>query len=227
MPTLSKRVITICALLLGHLGLGASEMAAQQVIDQEQPLGQYTFSQINNWGAQTFTTSAANISGAGFRLGNYGVPGVGPVGFAESQVTINLWDGNPFLIGSTRLAGGIVTISAPSYELVWADAFWSPVAAVSATTYWLTVGNGTSDFHTLWFVGDENRANGSAYANGGAFDRDPGPEVGEYLDRGYGDLEFRTYTATVPEPSTVALLASGLIGLGLTSSRRRRKSPGV
>lgn len=219
-------VAGLVAVLALALTLTADTARGQVVIDQEQSLSQYTFSQINKWGAQTFRTSAPNISGAGFRLGNYGVPGIGPIGFATSQVTINLWDGNPFLGGSNRLAGGDVTISAPSYQLVWAEVFWSPIAATSASTYWLTIGNGTPDFHTLWFVGNENMANGSAYANGGAFDRDPGPEVGEYLDRGYGDLEFRTYTTAVPEPSLVALVGAGLVMLGVIA-RRRRKSSGT
>ena len=212
MPTVSTRVLTISALLLGHLALGASKIAAQQVIDQQQLAQQYGFPFFDKWIGQSFQTNANNVSGAGFLLRN--IAGNPSLASESSNITVHLWTLLPTQAGATLLASGSAIATGTYYGSdVWVDAFWSPATVAPATTYWLTVGSDNPIFQA-------NMRGDDYYPPGFAVLSDGTSETSAYELVDSQDLVFRTYT-TVPEPSTIAVMAAGLAGLGVVARRRR------
>ncbi len=204
------------ALLLGVVALPAR---GQNVLDQQQNNGlDFIFSGTDQfWSAQTFRTSSSNISGAGFRLTEEGLT-------TSGQVTIDLWGAAP-APGGSPLAGGTV-----SFDLTGAgntaffDVFWSPVTVTPGQLYWLTLG-GSPAGQGAFPMGDLSTdlyPDGVAYFNQGTdYETEP------YYQYGNGDLDFHTYTdlTATPEPGSVTLLATGLVGLLGAGVKRRRRRP--
>lgn len=219
----AQRATTVAFLVGVCLAAPASRLNGQQSIDQSQYLTQYTFGNLAySWNAQTFIPGGTNISGGGFIVYNYSGD------MSSTPVTINLWDGNPGLEGSTRLAGGTTIVDAPTYQWSgWADIFWAPVPVVPGQSYWLTIGDAAppawpQNWSIFWFTGDAYFPNGQSYLLGNIWDSCDGVEVGPWVARDYGDAAFRTYTEVTPEPATMLVFATGLVGVAGINVRRKR-----
>ncbi|MBI3792625.1 MAG: PEP-CTERM sorting domain-containing protein [Gemmatimonadetes bacterium] len=201
---------------LAIVALLARPAKAQSVLDQQQQTAVPFFSNTQFWTAQTFKTSASNVSGAGFYLTNFS---------GSAQVhTIDLWSGNPSG-GGTKLASGTVSVPysgpvpASGYPGYWYDVFWAPVSVTTGQTYWLTIGSTGTQTVTWLGAGIDPYADGMAWYNYSSV------ETSSYTDFADYDLTFRTYTdenSVVPEPSSWTLIAAGIVGVFGVSRRRRR-----
>jgi hypothetical protein len=206
------------AALLAAVTVLSTPLRAQRVIDQlSHPPFFVGFPFQDYWIAQSFMTSAGNVSGAGFHLRNiHGDPSL-PI--ESSTMTLNLWTALPSQAGATKLAGGTATVSATFGDFVWADVFWNPVGVLPGTTYWLTAGLSNPIFQALTYGDDQYPWGISAHS-----DHFHAVKTEFTSYEIVGDLVFRTYT-TVPEPSTVWLVGAGLVGLAM--ARRRRSAAHV
>lgn len=211
---LPTRLATLAAVVLA--APLASPVAAQTVVDQQQPVAVGGFGYLSAWSGQTFQAGASNVAGAGFVLRNYGQ--------ATGTASIELWTGVPGIGDSQQLAsatGTFDTGAAPGDD-AWFDLFWAPVSVTVGQTYWIGVFGAGDNYGTATTWSDA-----SSYAAGGAWYNYSTSAASGYSDFSSYDLAFRTHTSiaptsTVPEPSTWALLGTGLAGVLLQVRRRRR-----
>ena len=121
-------------------------------------------------------------------------------------------------------------MSAPTYHWSgWVDVFWDPVPVLPGQTYWLTIGEAVGpawpqNWSIFWFTNDATIPNGQAYPLGNIWDSYDGVEAGPWVARDYGDAAFRPFTTVTPEPATMVMLATGLVGIAGLRRRRNRIS---
>ena len=122
------------------------------LIDQNQPSATTYMAGFTQGGlAQSFQQTNSNVSGAGiFLQENIG---------STDNVTIQLWSDVPDTSAAVMLAEASATGTAGQ----WVDVFWTPVAVVPGTTYFLAFTGNTS----LGISGDTGNpyAFGCVYAN--------------------------------------------------------------
>ncbi len=121
------------------------------LIDQNQPSATTYMAGFTQGGlAQSFQQTNSNVSGAGiFLQENIGT---------TDNVTIQLWDGIP---GGSSVMLAEATAAGTAGQ--WIDVFWTPVAVIPGTTYFLVFTGNTS----LGISGDTSNPYpyGCVYAN--------------------------------------------------------------
>ena len=223
---------------LVRLGPGAFTPAATTITFSEQPLNTvnpvYTFSGVPDLGNVTVSFAGAfngqTVTGGGVRTLS-GTP-TNPLSLNTSVITKIVSDGanptSPVLSGDPTFNGPIVMFfSQPVAAVALDGGFFDAVGATSITGF-DALGNVLGSF-TNSALGIENYgfadASGNNVISGLAFYITGNEPAGFAIDNvQFGSASVVIIPNVTPEPGTITLFATGLVGVAAFARRRRRKA---
>ena len=219
-------------LVVALILLDLPSATAQIYIDQQQPIADpfteasYYRLDFNNL-RQGFSPDATYLAGAGVFISGWDLRGQ-PAPPLTGIVSLRVDAYDPFLEALVTVASGETTFSNVAGG-GWADVFWNPVIVDPTRLYGLNVSADvpflvTGAFGTAYqlcekFPYEFGKCNGVDYET-------VGPDANCTNCAGFEhrvDLTFRTFAVVTPEPTTVLLLATGLVGIAGIQVRRRRR----
>ncbi len=193
--------------------------AQAQTVDQSNYNGQLYQTLADYWNGQTFTPSAATSSGAGFKIWN-----LGGTTF-NSVLEVELWGENPEIATwrSTYITGGTTSLSLVADQQAMIDVFWSAVGVIPGHEYFLAfhVSGGSNLVRPLYSDGEQYAA-GYMYNSPSTVNHTFGYARCPSCGNDYAFEEF-TDSSPTPEPSTIVLMGTGILGVFYLQRRRRRR----
>lgn len=221
---------------LVRLGPGAFTPAATTITFSEQAIGTvnpvYTFTGVPDLGTVTVSFAGAfngqTITGSGVRTLS-GLP-TSPLSLNTGTTTFITTDGanptSPVLSGDPRFNGPIVMFFSQPVAAVSLDGGYFDAIAGTSITGFDVLGNVLGTFTNSIF-GIENYgfadASGNNVISGLAFYITGDEPAGFAIDNvTFGSASVVTIPTVTPEPATMTLLATGLVGVFAAARRRRR-----